>query len=104
MNTSASYRTTHYTKSLDEDGRLVPEGLTRQYLSLRNEVIGPVLTKIWDTPESRATERMKHVIEPVFTLDYITEIENQALVSTPTTASEMSLDVGTSAWFSISVM
>jgi LPS-assembly protein len=80
MNTSASYRTTHYTKSLDEDRQLVPEGLTRQYLSLRNEVIGPVLTKIWDTPDSRATERMKHVIEPVFALDYITEIENQALV------------------------
>ena len=80
MNTSASYRTTHYTRSLDRDGRMVPEGLTRQYLSLRNEVIGPVLTKIWDTPESRATERMKHVIEPVFTLDYITEMENQAFV------------------------
>ena len=80
MNTSAAYRTTYYTRSLDGAGRFVPAGLTRQYLSLRNEVIGPVLTKIWDTPESRATERMKHVIEPVFTLDYITEIENQALV------------------------
>jgi hypothetical protein len=51
--------------------------LLRQFLTVRTEVIGPVLTKIWDTPESTRTERMKHVIEPTFAVDYTTEFANQ---------------------------
>jgi LPS-assembly protein len=79
-NTSAQYRSTYYSRSLDEDGKLTPVALMRQFLTLRSEVIGPVLTKIWDTPESTRTERMKHVIEPTITLDYTTEIANQTSV------------------------
>jgi hypothetical protein len=51
--------------------------LLRQFVTVRSEVIGPVLTKIWDTPESTHTERMKHVIEPTFAADYTTEFANQ---------------------------
>jgi LPS-assembly protein len=80
VNTSATEKTTYYTRSQDTQGNMVPEGLVRNYLSVRSDVIGPVLTKIWDTPDSRSTERMKHVIEPAFTVDYITEIQNQANV------------------------
>ena len=36
------------------DGDLTDAALTRQFLSLRSDVIGPVLTKIWDTPDERA--------------------------------------------------
>jgi hypothetical protein len=43
-------------------------------------MVGPVLTKIWDTPNSASTERMKHVIEPTFAVDYTTEIANQLFV------------------------
>ena len=39
-------------------------------------VVGPVFTKIWDTPDSSYAERMKHVIEPAFTIDYTTPINN----------------------------
>ena len=63
-NATASYHTTYYSRSLDEDGDLTDAALTRQFMSLRSEFIGPVLTKIWDTPTSASTERMKHVIEP----------------------------------------
>jgi hypothetical protein len=35
-----------------------------------------VLNKIWDTPESTSRERMKHVIEPTFSVDYVTPIDN----------------------------
>jgi LPS-assembly protein len=87
-NTSAQYRSTYYSRSLDEDEELTDVALMRQFLTLRSEVIGPVLTKIWDTPESARTERMKHVIEPTFTLDYTTEIANQTRVPKLTDASD----------------
>jgi LPS-assembly protein len=81
VNTSATSRTTYYTRSLAADGTtMVPEGLVRQFLTTRTDVIGPVLTKIWDTPDSASRERMKHVIEPVFSLDYTTNIDNQSSV------------------------
>jgi LPS-assembly protein len=87
-NATASYRTTYYSRSVDDNGDLTDAALTRQFLSLRSEFIGPVLTKIWDTPDSAATERMKHVIEPTFIVDYTTEIANQASVPLLNDASD----------------
>jgi hypothetical protein len=87
-NATASYRTTYYSRSLDQNGDLTDTALTRQFLSLRSEFIGPVLTKIWDTPTRAATERMKHVIEPTFIVDYTTEIANQASVPITNDASD----------------
>ena len=52
------------------------DSLIRDYTQLRTELVGPVFTKIWDTPGSGYSERMKHVIEPAFTLDYTTPINN----------------------------
>ncbi len=88
VNTSASYRTTYYSRSTDGSGNLTPIALMRQFLSLRSDFIGPVLTKIWDTPDSSRTERRKHVIEPMFSVDYTTEISNQAQVPTLNDASD----------------
>lgn len=77
---TAAYRRTYYSRSLDETSRLGQEPITRQFLSLQTQVVGPVLTKIWDTPGSTYSARKKHVIEPAFWFDYITEIANQARV------------------------
>ena len=87
-NATASYHTTYYSRSLDSDGDLTDAALTRQFMSLRSEFIGPVLTKIWDTPMSASTERMKHVIEPTVIVDYTTEIANQASVPITNDASD----------------
>ena len=38
------------------------------------DIIGPVLTRIWDTPGSGFAERLKHVIEPTVAIDYTTDI------------------------------
>jgi lipopolysaccharide assembly outer membrane protein LptD (OstA) len=75
-NTSASYRWTRYDRSTGPSGSLVPVPLARTYLALRSDIVGPVFNKIWDTPESRRTERMKHVVEPRFSVDYTSEIAN----------------------------
>ena len=72
VNSSASYRTTFYSKSVDA-GRTDRAGVFPASISrLRTDVVGPVFTRIWDTPESGFAERLKHVIEPTFALDYTT--------------------------------
>ncbi|HEU5258024.1 MAG TPA: putative LPS assembly protein LptD [Vicinamibacterales bacterium] len=76
LNTSAGYRTTYYSRSFDTRGVAVPDSFIRNYAQLRTEVLGPVFTKIWDTPDSGYSERMKHVIEPAFTVDYTTPIDD----------------------------
>jgi LPS-assembly protein len=82
LNTSASYRTTYYTRSADARGNVTSEPVTRNYMTLRSDVVGPVLAKIWDTPASGYSERMKHLIEPTFALEYIPAISNAGNVLT----------------------
>jgi LPS-assembly protein len=76
VNNSATYRSTYYSRSVDATGVAIDEPLGRHYLALRSGVVGPVLTKIWDTPDSSRSQRMKHVIEPTFAVDYYTDIAN----------------------------
>jgi LPS-assembly protein len=77
VNTSAAHHMTYYSRTFDAARQVaVPGSLLRDYTQLRTDIVGPVLTKIWDTPTSGYAERMKHVIEPAFTLDYTTPINN----------------------------
>ena len=67
VNTSAAYRTTHYSRSAAlATEATIDEPYLRQYMSLRSDVVGPVFTRIWDLQGGFA-ERLKHVIEPAFT-------------------------------------
>ena len=88
FNTSASYRTTYYSRSADERGRVVDEPITRRYLSLRSDIVGPVFAKIWDTPDSGYSERQKHLIEPTFAIEYIPGINNSNNVLTLSDSSD----------------
>jgi LPS-assembly protein len=80
VNSTASYRTTYFDRSLDAAGRTSTEPIGRSYFSARSEIVGPVFSKIWDTPERQTIDRMKHVIEPTFTVDHITDITNASRV------------------------
>jgi LPS-assembly protein len=74
LNTSAAYRTTHYSRSaLIALGPTVEEPYLRHYMTLRSDVVGPVFTRIWDLQGGFA-ERLKHVIEPAFTVDFTSRI------------------------------
>ncbi len=81
INSSASYRTTYYSRSFDATRRVVPESYLRQYLSVRTDVVGPVATRIWELTDSGFAERLKHVVEPTFAVDYTTSFKGQT--STP---------------------
>jgi LPS-assembly protein len=71
VNSTMSYRTTYYSRTTD-----AKDPFLRRYLVMRSDIIGPVFAKIWDTPDSGFSERMKHVIEPAFTVDYATNFAN----------------------------
>jgi LPS-assembly protein len=88
VNSSAAFRTTYYSRSFDDTGVAIDEPLRRQFLTLQSNVIGPVLTKIWDTPGSTRTQRMKHVIEPTLGVTYYTDIANYR--ATPTLVTDQS--------------
>lgn len=80
VNSTAAYRMTYFDRSLDAAGRPSDEPIGRGYMSFRSDIVGPVLTKIWDTPESESIDRMKHIIEPTFAIDYVTDITNATRV------------------------
>ena len=88
LNTSAAYRLTHYTESKNESGVQVPEPFTRSYFDLRAEAIGPVFTKIWDAAPDSGVERYKHVIEPTFGYQQITDVDNYQAVPILSNASD----------------
>jgi LPS-assembly protein len=75
INTTAAYRVTQYNRSEQS-----PAPVQRRYLSMRTEAVGPVFAKVWDTPDAGFSERMKHVIEPTFAVDHVTDIANALLV------------------------
>jgi LPS-assembly protein len=76
LNTSGAYRLTRYSESLNDRGVQVPVPFNRSYFDVRTEAVGPVLTKIWDAAAGSRAERYKHVIEPAFTYQQTTPIEN----------------------------
>jgi len=88
INTSATYRTTRYSRSVSSSfSTLSDHPYLRQYSSLRSDIVGPVFTKIWDRPTGFA-ERLKHVIEPAFTVDFTSQISDYT--STPRSVSDVS--------------
>ncbi|MBF8300366.1 MAG: lptD [Acidobacteria bacterium] len=101
FNTSLSYRSTYYTRSADLRGRLTEEPLLRRYLTLRSDVVGPVLAKIWDTEGSGFSERMKHLVEPTFALEYVPAINNSARVLTLTDSTDIVLGGSTRLTYGI---
>ena len=76
LNGVVMLRTTWYSESLNDRGRQVEEPVFRKFLDLRGEVIGPTFTRVWSTPNNRYAEKFKHVIEPNFSVQRITSIDN----------------------------
>ncbi|MDP1570125.1 MAG: putative LPS assembly protein LptD [Vicinamibacterales bacterium] len=75
-----TYRYTWYSQSLDEGGAQVPVGLARQYAQMGAEVVGPVFSRVF-TPNNRLADRLKHVIEPSYSIQRTTSIDNQDQVA-----------------------
>jgi LPS-assembly protein len=84
VNGTASYRTTYYSESLADDKKTqVDVPVTRQYADMRLDVIGPVFSRVFN-PNNAMADRMKHVIEPNFSVQRRTDIPNQDHIPTAT--------------------
>ena len=75
VNSAVSWRCTYWTESLANNVQ-VPEGIGRRYFDFQTRITGPVLNRIWNTPNSGYAEKFKHVIEPSLSISRVTAIDN----------------------------
>jgi LPS-assembly protein len=97
VNTSANYRATYYSRSAGPTGGTISDPYFRQYIALHTDIVGPVFTRIWDRPDSVFAERLKHVIEPAFSVGLTSRIEDFA--RTPIVSDVSEFVVGGAAQF-----
>ena len=77
FNTSVGYRRTHWRESIDpETDEQIGSPLSRSLIEMQAEITGPVFVKIWDTPNTAYSERMKHVIEPWISVERATAVDD----------------------------
>jgi LPS-assembly protein len=86
-NSIVSWRDTEYSKSVlfDENGnqdttKLSDAGVSRRYYTLQTNIVGPVFTRVWDTPDNGYAEKFKHSIEPYLTIQHTSSIDNFKLI------------------------
>jgi LPS-assembly protein len=77
VNTSLTWRDTYYSRSLDPTtGTVVSDDLNRRYFSAGAQIVGPVLTRVWNTPDNGYAEKFKHTIEPFFNVQRTSSIDD----------------------------
>ena len=76
VNTSAGYRSTYYTRQAGLITPTQPGAYFRQYVSSRTDIVGPTVSRVFDRPEHDFANRMKHVIEPTFAVDFTSAIDD----------------------------
>lgn len=74
VRSSITWRNTYWNESLTPDAAKiqVEEPVFRQYFDMRASTTGPILTKVWNTPDNGYAEAFKHVIEPEFVVQRTT--------------------------------
>jgi LPS-assembly protein len=77
ITSSLTWRGTYYSESLDQRRRQVDVPIFRKYFDLRSEVVGPIFTRVFDTPGGDDEGKLKHLIEPTFSIQRVTDIENR---------------------------
>jgi LPS-assembly protein len=73
VNSTIGWRATYWTESL-VDGKQVPESIGRQFFDFNSRITGPVFSRIFNAGDTEGL-KLKHVIEPVFTIRRRTAID-----------------------------
>jgi len=77
IDSTIQWRGTYWTESLElESQDQIQTGIGRTFIELQSRATGPSFVKIWDTPDSSYSERMKHVIEPWSSIRRVSAINN----------------------------
>jgi len=80
INSSATWRNTFWSESLNPQNQQIAAGISRRYLDFQSQLVGPVFARIFDTPDNRYAQRFKHSIEPFFNLQRLTAIDEYARI------------------------
>ena len=70
---NVSYRVTRFSESVDLNNNNVDEPYLRRYAEMRADITGPSFSRVY-TPNNFLADRLKHVIEPAFSVQRITTI------------------------------
>ncbi len=76
VTTSAAWRYTFWTASLDPTIGRVPDAISRQVVQLQTRIVGPVFSRIWHTPDNHYADGFKHLIEPSLTVDRLSAFKD----------------------------
>jgi LPS-assembly protein len=77
VNSTLTWRDTYYTRSLDPTtGAVLEDNLNRRYYTVGTQIVGPVFTRVWDTPTNGYAEKFKHTIEPFLNIQRTSLIGN----------------------------
>jgi LPS-assembly protein len=74
---SVGARMTYYTSSYATNGALVPDPLTRHYLTTGLALVGPSFSRVWYKADG---SRVKHLIEPRLIYSYVSNPGDQSKI------------------------
>jgi lipopolysaccharide assembly outer membrane protein LptD (OstA) len=72
VNSAIAWRGTFWTKSWDANQNLLAQSVSRRFFDFQSTITGPVVNRIFNTPNSGYAEKLKHTLEPSVTIDYTT--------------------------------
>jgi LPS-assembly protein len=80
VNSTLQWRQTYYTRSLDptdtSGATILDTSVNRQYFTVMAQAVGPVFTRVWNTPDNGYAERFKHTVEPFLNVQRTSSIES----------------------------
>jgi hypothetical protein len=100
VTSAASFPSTYYDGSLDASGAFADEPLTRRFAELRAEAIGPVFTRVF-SPQRQWADRLKHAIEPVFSIQHRTSTPPLRRIAGTSSVSDFVIGDTTSASYGL---
>jgi lipopolysaccharide assembly outer membrane protein LptD (OstA) len=76
VNSSLGWRYTWWNESINLTPRKqVPVPISRNYFDMQARIVGPVLNRIWNTPDNGYAEKLKHTVEPWVNIQRVTSID-----------------------------
>src|SRR5207248_5772734 len=81
VNSTLAWRDTQYSRSLDINPvtnatTTVDNALSRRFFTMSTQLVGPVFTRVWDTPDNGYAEKFKHSVEPFLNISRTSSIDN----------------------------
>ncbi len=75
-NSTVSWRDTYFSRSLAPGtSDVIDQGLNRRFFEFQTRLMGPVIARVWNTPDNGYAEKFKHSVEPFLTIGRTTSID-----------------------------